>query len=84
MQTNACNSAEQAWYIQSGNERIVSEYGRKLEKQYSEFSNEFIVVGALATIATQKTYTRKLMSLGGIDFIGGVGELNSLTLKKEY
>lgn len=83
-QSQSCNSAANAYYIQSGDERIISEYGRKLEKHYSEFSNEFILVGALATIITQKTYTRKLMSVGGIDFIGGIGELNSLTLKKEY
>lgn len=83
-QTPACSSAEQAWYKQSGTEKDIFNFSQRLENHYKEYTNEFIVLGTLATIATQHNYTTKIMSIKGIDVITSFGDTNSLTFKKSY
>lgn len=84
MNTDACQKSELAYYKQTGDEKILYDYGQKMQDHYKQYTNEFIVVGTIVTVMTQHNYSTKLMSIEGVDVITSVGDTSGITLRKNY
>lgn len=84
-QTDACRSAGEAYYKQSGDEQVIYNYGEKIHKDYKQYDSEFVLIGIVGTFGMNHSYTGRLTTIKGVDVLTTIGtDSNMLTLKKNY